>query len=133
MAADLPTLHTDPLKLKVVFKNLLNNAAKFTDTGAVTIDARRHEGGIEVCITDTGVGISRESLPEIFQMFRQANGSSTQLRGGVGLGLYIVKRLLELLQGKVTVESEPGRGSAFRVWLPLAIEEESPVARMMED
>ena len=131
--ADLPTLYTDPLKLKVVFKNLVSNAAKFTDAGAVTIDAHRHEDGIEVCISDTGVGISQESLSEVFEMFRQANGSSTQLRGGVGLGLYIVKRLLALLRGAVTVESEVGKGSTFRVWLPLAIEHRSPVASRMED
>lgn len=121
IATDLPRLRTDPLKLKVVFKNLLGNAAKFTDAGVITIDAHRHEDGIEVCIADTGVGIPRESLSEIFEMFRQANGSSTRSPGGVGLGLYIVKRLLELLRGGVVVESEVGKGSTFRVWLPLAI------------
>lgn len=121
LAADLPVLRTDPLKLKVVLKNLLGNAAKFTDTGAVTIDAQRCEGGVVICITDTGVGIPQDSLVEIFEMFRQANGSSTRFRGGVGLGLYIVKRLLELLQGRITVESEMGKGSTFRVWLPLTI------------
>jgi PAS domain S-box-containing protein len=121
MATDLPLLRTDPLKLKVVFKNLLGNAAKFTDAGLVTIDAYRQEGGVEVRISDTGVGIPQESLPEIFEMFRQANGSSTPPRGGVGLGLYIVKRLLELLRGRVTVESEVGKGSTFRVWLPLTL------------
>jgi signal transduction histidine kinase len=121
VAADLPALRTDPLKLKVVLKNLLGNAAKFTDAGTVLIDARRHEGGVEVCVADSGVGIPPESLPEIFDMFRQANGSSTRFRGGVGFGIYILKRLLELLQGTVTVESEVGKGSTFRVWLPLTI------------
>lgn len=126
IATDLPALQTDPLKLKVVFKNLLNNAAKFTDAGMVKIDAYRHNRGIEVSVSDSGVGIPHESLSEIFEMFRQAKGPSKQLRGGVGLGLYIVKRLLELLQGTVTVESEVGKGSTFRVWLPLAIEHGSP-------
>ncbi|MGE0680160.1 MAG: PAS domain-containing protein [Candidatus Binatia bacterium] len=133
MAADLPVLRTDPLKLKVVLKNLLGNAAKFTDTGTVTIHASCHEGGVEICVADTGVGIPRESLSEIFEMFRQATGSSSRLRGGVGLGLYIVKRLLELLRGRVTVESEVGKGSIFRVWLPLAIEHGSPVASSLKD
>lgn len=114
-------LRTDPLKLKVVLKNLLGNAAKFTDAGAVTVTANPHDEGIEMSIADTGVGIPQESLSEIFEMFRQANRASTQFRGGVGLGLYIVKRLLELLRGTVTVESEVGKGSTFRVWLPLAI------------
>jgi signal transduction histidine kinase len=121
VAADLPTLRTDPLKLKVVLKNLLGNAEKFTDAGVVIIDAHRHKDGVEVSISDSGVGIPRESLSDIFEMFRQANRSSTRLHGGVGLGLYIVKRLLALLQGTVTVESEVGKGSTFRVWLPLAI------------
>lgn len=121
VAADLPVLRTDPLKLKVVLKNLLGNAAKFTDAGAVTIDARRCEGGVAICIADTGVGIPQDSLAEIFEMFRQANSTSTRFRGGVGLGLYIVKRLLELLRGRITVESEIGKGSTFRVWLPLTI------------
>lgn len=119
--ADLPALRTDPLKLKVVLKNLLGNAAKFTDAGAVVVAARRHGGGVEVCITDSGVGIPPESLSEIFDMFRQANGASTRFRGGVGLGLYIVNRLLALLRGAVTVESEIGKGSTFRVWLPLTM------------
>jgi len=121
IATDLPKLRTDPLKLKVVVKNLLGNAAKFTDVGKVTVDVHRHEGGVEICIADTGAGIPQGSLPEIFEMFRQVDSSSTQLRGGVGLGLYIVKRLLGLLQGTVTVESEVGKGSTFRVRLPLLL------------
>ena len=128
IAMDLPKIRTDPLKLKVVLKNILGNAAKFTDAGAVCLDAHRHENGIEICISDTGVGIPRESLSEIFEMFRQAKDSATHLSSGVGLGLYIVKRLLALLHGRVTVESEVGKGTTFRVWLPLAIEERATTA-----
>ncbi|HEV8715028.1 MAG TPA: ATP-binding protein [Candidatus Binatia bacterium] len=119
--SELPPLHTDPTKLKVVLRNLLNNAVKFTDKGGVTVNAYARAGGIEISIADTGIGIAPEVLPGIFEMFRQGDNSVAQRYGGVGLGLYIVRRLLELLQGTVTVESEVGRGSTFRVWVPLEL------------
>ena len=116
---ELPLLQTDPGKVKVVVKNLIGNAVKFTKAGSITVAAHNHDGGVEISVTDTGVGISQEALELIFEPFHQVDNSG-QL-GGTGLGLHIVKRLLELLGGTVTVESEVGRGSTFRVWVPRAL------------
>jgi signal transduction histidine kinase len=117
IAPDLPALRTDPLKLKVVLKNLVVNAIKFTEEGSVTVEARRHEDGVEFAVVDTGAGIPADALARIFEAFRQ-EGESRGRRAGVGLGLYIVRRLVDLLGGTVRVESEIGQGSTFRVWIP---------------
>lgn len=119
VAPMLPPIQTDPSKLKVVIKNLLGNAIRFTSQGRVTIDAHTRRDGVEICITDTGVGIPPDALALIFEPFRQVDQPALQQRGGTGLGLYIVKRLLGLLGGEVTVESEEGQGSTFRVWTPI--------------
>jgi signal transduction histidine kinase/CheY-like chemotaxis protein len=118
VASDLPQLRTDPLKLKAVVTELLRNAVKFTDQGRVTVDVHPGNGGVDICVADTGIGIAPEAVPGIFELFRQADGSTTRRHGGVGLGLYLVRRLLELLGGTVTVESEVGYGSTFRLSIP---------------
>jgi signal transduction histidine kinase len=104
----------------MVLKNLLANAIKFTDTGSVTISASPQRNGVEFIISDTGIGIPSEAIPLIFEPFRQVDSSTTRRYGGVGLGLYIVRQLVHLLGGTVTVVSEVGKGSTFRVWLPSA-------------
>jgi signal transduction histidine kinase len=120
LAPDLPVLCTDALKLKVVVKNLVENALKFTDRGSVRVTAQRKEEGVEIAVVDTGIGISADAQKLIFEPFRQVDGSSTRRHGGVGLGLYIVRRLVGVLGGSVSLASEPGRGSTFRVWIPPA-------------
>ncbi len=117
-APDLPSVLSDPLKLRVIVKNLVVNALKFTDAGSVTVTTQRREDGVEIAVRDTGIGIEPAVQPFIFEPFRQADSAHARGAGGVGLGLYIVRRLLDLLGGNVTFESEPGRGSCFRVWIP---------------
>lgn len=115
---DLPPLRTDPMKLKVVLKNLLVNAAKFTDSGQICTEAHACGDGVELSVRDTGIGMTPETLGFIFEPFRQGGDVNKRHSGGVGLGLYIVRRMVDMLCGRVTVESEPDRGSTFRIWLP---------------
>jgi signal transduction histidine kinase len=113
------SLHTDREKLKIIIKNLLGNAVKFTPQGRITVQAQPREGGVEFCVTDTGIGIPRDALATIFEPFRQVEGNGQGSQYGTGLGLHIVERLVELLGGTVTVESVIGKGSTFRVWTPM--------------
>ena len=117
-SSGLPPLLTDRVKLKMVLKNLVGNAVKFTDHGQVSLAAASRDDGVEFTVIDTGVGIPPDAQLMIFEPFRQLEVTRTRLRGGAGLGLYIVKRLLDALGGSVAVESEVGKGSIFRVWLP---------------
>jgi signal transduction histidine kinase len=107
----------------VVVKNLLSNAVKFTAEGSITVEARGRENGVAISVTDTGIGIPPEGLAVIFEPFRQLDNPVRHAHGGTGLGLHIVKRLLELLEGTIEVESEVGWGSTFRVWVPSLPEE----------
>ena len=113
----MPPLWTDPVKLKVIVKNLLLNALKFTDDGAVLVTAAPRDGGVELAVADSGIGIAPDMLGRIFEPFRQGDHGGIG-RGGVGLGLHIVRRLLEALGGSIEVESVPEFGSTFRIWVP---------------
>jgi signal transduction histidine kinase/DNA-binding response OmpR family regulator len=122
------SISTDGAKLKQILQNLINNAIKFTDKGTVTVSAhivgedkdasptvRRYA---ELKVTDTGIGIPKEMQESIFNKFHQLDSSETRLYGGVGLGLYIAKNFVDLLGGKIEVESEPDKGSTFTVTIP---------------
>jgi PAS domain S-box-containing protein len=119
--ADLPRLHGDAGKLRVVIGNLLGNALKFTDAGDVRLVAARLGDDVEIVVHDTGTGISDETLAYVFEPFRQGDGSLTREHDGAGLGLYIVRRLLDVLGGSVGVESRVGIGSTFRVRVPMQV------------
>ena len=116
----LPALKTDRMKVKEILSNIVFNAVKYTDKGQVRVTASPVGPGeqINIEIKDTGVGIPRESLPLIFEPFRQVEGSVSRSLGGVGLGLAIAKRLLNLLNGKVEVTSEVGKGTTFLITMP---------------
>ena len=114
------TLRSDRGKVEMVLRNLIHNALKYTDIGSVVISAEllADEQQVRFAVTDTGSGIPATDQAAIFEIFRQ--GTSNPPRGGgVGLGLYIVKRLTEALGGSVAVESQPGAGSRFTVCLPV--------------
>ena len=118
--SDLPTVTTDSKKLKHILQNLINNAVKFTERGQVTISARYNPRAkaVEFKVADTGTGIQKELLPSIFEMFRQGDSSETRSHGGVGIGLYIVRKFTDLLGGTIEAASEPGKGSIFTVTIP---------------
>ena len=115
----------DPGRLQQVVWNLLSNAIKFTPSGGrVTVRLERVDSTVQISVSDTGEGISPDFLPFIFDRFRQADGTSTRRHGGLGLGLAIVRHLIELHGGTVQADSPgAGRGSTFTIRLPLAVVE----------
>lgn len=115
---DLPVLRSDAAKLKMILRNLIENAFKFTLAGTVRLEVAAEDGGVSFTVSDSGPGIEPGAVPVIFEPFRQALDQNEVRPGGVGLGLYIVRRLLELLGGTISVDSAVGRGSTFRIWLP---------------
>ena len=119
LAADLPWLETDRLKLQEVLRNLVDNALKFTAAGAVIVTGRCANEDLAVEVRDTGVGIAPEDVPHVFEPFYQVGRSSTRTTGGVGLGLSIAHQLIGLLGGEISVTSTPGAGSTFRVLVPV--------------
>ena len=125
VAPDIPeTLIGDPLRLGQILTNLVNNAVKFTERGEVRLNIEQLERTgekvqLRFSVKDTGIGMSAEQAAKLFQPFTQADMSTTRKHGGTGLGLTISRRLLELMGGRVWLESEPGVGSTFffSVWL----------------
>ncbi len=116
----LPVLATDAAKLKRILQNLIDNGIKFTGKGSLVISAGHvpESKAVKFTVSDDGTGISKEFLPHVFEMFRQADSSEKRSHGGAGLGLYIAKKYTELLGGTIEVQSEPGKGSSFAVSLP---------------
>lgn len=131
VAPGLRPLFTDPLKLKMVLKNLVGNAIKFTEHGEVEITARPCDSGVEFSVRDTGIGIDPAQQAAIFEPFRQADSTINQRYGGAGLGLYIVRRITDILGGEITVTSEPGKGSTFSVRIPFDSGRPRPESRVL--
>jgi signal transduction histidine kinase len=129
LAMQLPpepvALHADPMRLAQVFANLLNNAAKYSDPGGrIDLVASADTAAVEVCVRDAGIGLTPEQIGDIFELFVQADTSIERTRGGLGIGLTLVRRLVEMHDGEISAASDgPGRGSEFRVRLPRATHE----------
>ena len=119
------TIRTDPIRLRQILINLIGNAVKFTDSGAIRLVVRSVQYDLarpllSVQVIDTGIGMTEEQLSQLFQRFSQVDNSATRRYGGTGLGLAISKRLAEVLGGDITVQSAPGQGSAFTVTVETA-------------
>ncbi len=120
---------TDEVRLKQIVYNLTNNAVKFTEGGFVQIEVdTRIPGEVSIAVSDSGIGIPADKQKTIFEQFVQADTSITRKYGGTGLGLSITKNLVELMNGKISLVSTPGKGSVFKVSLPLEVCAEPIVA-----
>ena len=121
LADDAPTtIDTDPTRIQQILTNLIANALKFTEHGGVTVEVARAGERVTFAVRDTGIGIPADQHAAIFEPFCQADGATTRKFGGTGLGLSISRDLARLLGGDLAVESAPGRGSTFRLALPIA-------------
>ena len=136
-ATDIPrNLIGDPLRLGQILINLSNNAVKFTEKGEIVIQTKIIEENtnkvtLQFSVQDTGIGLTKKQIGNLFQSFSQADASTTRKFGGTGLGLTISKRLVEMMNGKIWVESEPGKGSSFIFTAELgrqAVKTDSPKA-----
>jgi signal transduction histidine kinase len=116
---DLPVLCLDAMRVRQILLNLAGNAVKFTEQGTITLSAvAAADGGADIAVQDTGIGIAESDLEAIFQEFRQIDGEATRRHGGAGLGLGIARGLAELMGGSISVVSVPGAGSIFTLHLP---------------
>jgi signal transduction histidine kinase len=126
-------LHTDPIRLKQILNNLVSNAIKFTTHGSISFGYRRKNRSIEFYVKDSGIGITSEQMEIIFNRFMQADISTTRMFGGTGLGLSISKALVEMMGGRIWVESLPGSGSCFYFTLPDTPESREKYGQLMKD
>jgi PAS domain S-box-containing protein len=135
LAISLPpeplTFEADPVRLEQIVSNLLNNAAKYTNPGGrIWLTARRESQNVVISVRDSGIGILPDMLPRIFEMFTQVEHSTSRTQGGLGIGLTLVRSLVEMHGGKVEARSEgPGKGSEFIVRLPLGENDRSEIVR----
>jgi signal transduction histidine kinase len=113
------TVRIDADRVEQILRNLVQNALKFSPSDKeVSVSARRSAKGVDFEVADRGVGIPANELANIFDRFHQAGDGGRREREGVGLGLYIAKRLLEEMGGEITVDSTPGQGATFRIRIP---------------
>ena len=119
VAPELGVISADERKFKQILLNLLSNAVKFTpDGGRVEVKATRSDGGIQVAVTDTGIGIAPQDQEAVFEEFRQVGTDYTSKQEGTGLGLALTRRFVELHGGRIWLTSAPGKGSTFYFTIP---------------
>lgn len=114
----LAYVFVDAERIREVITNLFDNAVKYTEEGKVTIGMHTEEKTVTIIVKDTGAGISKEDVPHLFQKFYRVDNSATRQVGGTGLGLFICRKIVELYNGRIWVESELGEGSSFKISLP---------------
>jgi len=110
--------YADPDRMREIITNLFDNAVKYTEKGKITIGLTGNDDVVQFFVRDTGSGIPTEDVPHLFQKFYRVDNSTTRTKGGTGLGLFISRKILELYNGRIWVDSEPGKGSTFYVNLP---------------
>lgn len=119
-------IEADPQYLYMVMDNLVNNAIKYSEeNGRVTVSVNAAEGGMDMEVSDTGIGIDKEDYGELFEKFHRIDSDLSQKEGGTGLGLFLVKKLVEAHHGKIEFESTVGQGTTFRVFMPSRFEAEA--------
>lgn len=122
LSEDAPHVYGDENRLQQIMYNLIGNAIKFTESGAVEVFVNEHNGALEITVSDTGIGIPEDKFETIFKSFEQADTSIVREYTGAGLGLSITKQLVELHDGKIWVSSEAGKGSQFTFTIPISKE-----------
>ncbi|MCP5324812.1 MAG: CHASE domain-containing protein [Oceanospirillaceae bacterium] len=116
--AGMPSHYSgDPLRLNQILNNLLSNALKFTEKGSITLETRYYDEQLHFYVKDTGIGMGDEQRRHLFEAFHQADTSTSRKYGGTGLGLSICKRLVEIMQGEISVQSQIGKGSEFHFYI----------------
>lgn len=122
---NIPVMKADVTKVRQILYNLLSNAIKFTEHGKIIVSASQKTeediAGVEMKVIDSGIGMDTDDIQNLFIPFQQADVSTTRKYGGTGLGLALCRRLCDMMQGHIHVESAPGKGSTFSVWLPLNV------------
>jgi CheY-like chemotaxis protein len=128
---DLGQMHADAVKVRQILFNLLSNAAKFTENGTIRLEVQRLHDPLQgniiyFAVTDDGIGITPEQQAKLFQPFTQADASTTRKYGGTGLGLAITKEFVQMMNGRIRIQSEFGEGSTFSIYLPVNVTQHAP-------
>ncbi|WP_017445621.1 MHYT domain-containing protein [Gayadomonas joobiniege] len=133
IANDLPSCYRgDPDRLRQVLTNIVGNAIKFTHKGSVNISVNKKGEGVLIQVRDTGIGMDNQQINSIFNAYSQADASISRKYGGTGLGTTISQKLIQLMGGEISVESELGKGSCFSIYIPLTESDSCAISRVNE-